>query len=215
MEDQPCDKSSLVLKILHLISLWMFHQLFKPTVILLSVIILLWVLFRIIWFSCKENSFSNISYKKEIRSLLFVLYTGFVLSVTLLPVPVTRVKNPGAVGINVIPVINTAKHFFSTLSPENSFKRSDAIENIIGNILLFIPLGIFLFYSSFSLERVIIIAFSCSVCIELIQLISTEFGNYRTVDIDDILLNTFGALAGFIIIKKMRTKNVRHTSPDI
>ncbi|HUS03473.1 MAG TPA: VanZ family protein [Chitinophagaceae bacterium] len=193
----------------------MFHQLFKPTVFLLSAIILLWVLFRIIWFNGKENSFRRFSYKKELISLLFVVYTGFVISVTLLPVPVTRVKEPGTVSINVIPIINTTKHFFSTLSPENKFNTRHDIENIIGNIILFIPLGIFLFYSSFSLERAIIIAFCCSVSIELMQLISREFGNYRTVDIDDIILNTFGALAGFIIIKKIRTKNIRRTSPDI
>lgn len=182
----------------------MFHQLIKPALLLLSILISLWVIYRIIWLSRKKDPYRNFSYKSETRLLLFVAYVGFVVAVTLLPVPVTRVQKPGDAGINIIPVINTAKQFYATLSPENSFKRSDAIENIIGNIILFIPLGMFLCYRSFSLKRVAIIAFCCSVSLELLQLVSMEFGNYRTVDIDDVILNTLGALAGFKIIKKMK-----------
>ena len=178
----------------------MLHQVFKPTLILLSIALLAWILLRIVLRNLKAGH--RISYKKEFLLLLFILYIVFILCLTLLPVPMTRVDNPNAMDINVVPVINTIKQSFDIFSRHNTFKRLHVIENILGNIILFIPLGIFLsLFPKYSLKRITAVAFLCSLSIELIQLICRQFGNYRTVDIDDIILNTTGALLGFIITR--------------
>ena len=52
-----------------------------------------------------------------------------------------------------------------------------------------------------SLTRVLAIAFCLSFSIETIQFILRFVGNDRAVDIDDVLLNTFGACLGFVIYK--------------
>lgn len=72
------------------------------------------------------------------------------------------------------------------------------IKNIIGNILLFIPLGTFITYK-LEIKHfyiIIIISLYFSVCIEIIQLLIG-----RIFDIDDILLNVFGSLIGYLVYK--------------
>jgi glycopeptide antibiotics resistance protein len=70
-----------------------------------------------------------------------------------------------------------------------------AIRNIGGNILLFTPLGFFLpfFCSSITWKFVLLATFIISVAIEITQ------GIFRVgiFDIDDILLNVFGAILGY------------------
>jgi glycopeptide antibiotics resistance protein len=72
-------------------------------------------------------------------------------------------------------------------------------KNIIGNLLLFLPFGLF---SSYSLKNddkpslVIFLTILASVTIECVQM---AIG--RVFDVDDILLNTFGGYLGFLIYK--------------
>jgi glycopeptide antibiotics resistance protein len=77
---------------------------------------------------------------------------------------------------------------------------SFAIQNIAGNIVLFVPLGIFLpiLMPAFqSINKILAIGFFLSLSFELIQLI-TVLGFF---DIDDTILNTLGALIGFWICR--------------
>lgn len=71
------------------------------------------------------------------------------------------------------------------------------------NILLFIPLGIYLhYYFEFDLKKTIFISFLLSLFFELTQLSGLYFiypRSYRLFDIDDLILNTFGGLVGFYI----------------
>lgn len=71
---------------------------------------------------------------------------------------------------------------------------------ILGNFFMLMPLGIYLplLYKRVShLVAVAVVAFLVSACIECLQLITS----YRSADVDDILLNTAGAVVGFIIFK--------------
>lgn len=82
--------------------------------------------------------------------------------------------------------------------------RSFCLLNLIGNIVLFLPLGILLpLVSSRSslLKQVLLVAVCASSSIELIQLALRFVGNPRAVDIDDVILNTLGACLGFAFYK--------------
>ena len=71
-------------------------------------------------------------------------------------------------------------------------------KNIIGNVLLFIPLGFLIAYK-LNLKHfysIILLSLYFSVCIESIQLIIG-----RVFDIDDILLNTIGGIIGYCLFK--------------
>lgn len=73
------------------------------------------------------------------------------------------------------------------------------LKNVVGNILLFVPLGLFMTYyiknKSFIITLILTIFISCTI----------EFTQYvigRTADIDDIILNSAGGLLGYIIYSK-------------
>lgn len=91
---------------------------------------------------------------------------------------------------------------FDTMNRYAVFNRQ-----IIGNAVMLLPLGIFIpllhrrrrkFSSIFI---VLLISFIVSVGIEMLQLAT----NYRSTDVDDVILNTSGACAGFIIYQLIKS----------
>ena len=69
------------------------------------------------------------------------------------------------------------------------------IFNIIGNIGVFIPIGIITAYLfGGSLKKTILSGSAISVFIEVVQL-----PLQRTTDIDDVILNTTGTVIGFFL----------------
>lgn len=97
---------------------------------------------------------------------------------------------------NVIPF----KNIFGYIMGIDRYNLDIIIHNTIGNILIFVPLGIFLpilfkKYKTFS--RVFVSAMLFSTAIELLQFF-LQIGQF---DIDDIILNTMGSALGYSIIK--------------
>ena len=82
----------------------------------------------------------------------------------------------------------------------------DALLNLIGNVAMFIPLGIVwpaVFKKLDTHHKVIVAGAGVSLCIELLQL--PFFG--RASDIDDLILNTLGYVMGYgiyLAAKKLR-----------
>jgi len=81
--------------------------------------------------------------------------------------------------------------------------KSMAFLTIIFNVILFIPLGIYLrYYFKMKWSHVLLIAFSLSLFFELTQL-SGLYGiypkAYRIFDVDDLITNTFGGIIGFYL----------------
>lgn len=68
--------------------------------------------------------------------------------------------------------------------------------NLIGNVVIFIPFGFFVAMSCYRrrLWRSVMFGFLCSFLVELFQL-ATRVGSF---DVDDMILNTFGAVVGYI-----------------
>lgn len=78
-----------------------------------------------------------------------------------------------------------------------------ALLQAVYNFLLLLPLGVFLKqYFKTSLTKIIAIAFGVSLSFELLQfsgLLGVYPCPYRLFDVDDLMLNTAGAVAGFFI----------------
>jgi len=180
----------------------MIQQLAKPALIVLAIVSFLWIIYRIIRFSGKNKQ--QASFNREIIIFFFVAWVVFILLITLYPLPLTKVKVPGAKGINFIPIENTLKEFSETFKKKREFMTSHSLENIIGNIFLFVPLGIFLpliskRFNSFIKNFLFGLFFSLSI--EILQWVSRQYGVYRSVDIDDVILNVIGIVCGFFIVK--------------
>jgi glycopeptide antibiotics resistance protein len=146
----------------------------------------------------QKNSNATISKNKKCLSILFIGYVCALVSLTI--VPSERFSlNKTITLTNYLPVINTYKRYAMVTYFENQLGIKMFWQNFIGNILLFIPLGSFLLllYRK-RLRTVIAMAFIASSFIELTQLFFSLFGYYRFIDIDDVLLNTFGACVGYV-----------------
>lgn len=71
-----------------------------------------------------------------------------------------------------------------------------AFNNLAGNVLIFVPFGFFVAMGCYRYRmlRSLFYGFLCSFLVECFQLV-TRVGSF---DVDDIILNTAGALAGYI-----------------
>ena len=78
------------------------------------------------------------------------------------------------------------------------------LRNIVGNVLLLLPLGIYgpiLTPRLRSLPAILLVAAGLSAFIELGQLaVATAYGfPVRVADVDDVVLNTLGVLVGYLV----------------
>lgn len=90
--------------------------------------------------------------------------------------------------------------------------QSVGIMTYVLNMIMFLPLGFLipLIWEQYrNLLKILIIGFSFSLSIELCQLF-----NRRNTDIDDLMMNTLGAVAGYFIWKltKRLFKNINRKS---
>jgi len=85
------------------------------------------------------------------------------------------------------------------------------------NILMFVPFGVLLplvWRRTGSVGRVLAVSLIASLAIELTQLAEwIALGNYRTVDVNDLIANTAGGLLGFAILGFMTSASRRGCSP--
>ena len=97
--------------------------------------------------------------------------------------------------INLIPFRTIIDYLFN----EDVIVRSFAFSNIMGNIAIFIPLGIYipLLINKKSIFTNSAIVALISLCVEIVQYILA----IGTADVDDIILNTIGGLLGILIFK--------------
>lgn len=82
------------------------------------------------------------------------------------------------------------------------------IENLVGNIIGFVPFGFILPLLSKGFQKlstVTITTFILSLTFEIIQLVF-EFGSF---DVDDLILNTLGGIFGYIPFKILQVTTVK------
>ncbi|QKJ31653.1 VanZ family protein [Mucilaginibacter mali] len=190
----------------------MLHQILKQALFISGITLPLWLVFRIVVNSYKKRQGTGLLWGQELKQFVLYVYIICVLMITVMPLPMTRHHGPKRGHINILPIANTAKQFNAVLARGTHGMMVHALENIVGNVILFLPLGIclpMLWPQYFNFKRVLLTAFLFSLTIELTQLFSRQFGIYRSVDVDDVILNTCGAILGFATIGRLfRQKRV-------
>ena len=160
----------------------------------------------------KSRSKGQFLIKREIVLNLLSYYILYFIGITLFPLFINWTGQKGNVSINVIPVFNTIKDVSSSsqLPEMQNFMIKVWLKNILGNMLLLFPFGLLLpiLWRKFNnIKNTLLYSFLFSLGIEVIQLLSYYVGNMgRSFDIDDIILNTFGAWIGYIVYKKIVVK---------
>ena len=133
---------------------------------------------------------------REITLALFWMFCGGMAVITLLPrwvVPsLTDVANGYRWNVGDYPFFTLGTANFQLL---RTFRGDGwSIYNLLGNIIMFFPFGFFpaLFWRNCTWRRALLTGFAVTACIECCQLcVGRAFG------VDDLLLNTIGAMAGW------------------
>jgi glycopeptide antibiotics resistance protein len=148
---------------------------------------------------------------KVIKVIVGISFIFYLLAlIMLLFVGVMFVGTRGYVwtDISLIEYIRSSSNFvpFKTISIyitamfDGSLNISIAIKNLFGNLIMFLPMGIYLPYYIKKLSKVG--KFTLSMIILLFVVEATQLVTRRgRFDIDDFILNILGALAGFSIWK--------------
>ncbi|TRZ38075.1 VanZ family protein [Niallia circulans] len=130
---------------------------------------------------------------KNIVQFTFAIYVACVISITIFPIPYDKTTinyeaQENYLHNNMIPFT-----FLSNFSAYQSF----------GNLLLLLPLGLYVPLLSKrmkSIKRVFLVGILSSLGIELTQFVISMLAGYtyRQADIDDVILNTLGAVVGCV-----------------
>ncbi len=103
--------------------------------------------------------------------------------------------------INLIPFRTIRRQFFRLFQLDKLWRVRHSAINLAGNVVLFVPLGIFLpklFPALDQLWKVLAVTALIITTVELAQML-TLLGR---CDIDDLILNTLGAAMGYGICKQ-------------
>jgi glycopeptide antibiotics resistance protein len=128
----------------------------------------------------------------EIGLAVFLLFLAGLFSQTI--VPESGIRDAGPPQINLVPF-----QVFQIIYRDYLYNHSIDyfLVSFIGNIAMFVPLGFFIpLLFKASLRRTAFAGFVLSLFIEICQLPLS-----RWTDIDDLWLNTLGALLGFGLYK--------------
>lgn len=161
---------------------------------------------------------------RETGLLLFVLCLFGVLAVTLWPVYGER--NQGGMwgdflilcsrpspwtNVNLIPGRMFLDYWEDLTSGDGFF----TVLNFLGNLVVFMPLGFFpaLLFRSPSWRRSALVGLGTSVLVE-----AGQYFVMRTTDIDDVILNTLGALCGFwlyLLLRRLAPRFTQHFQVEV
>jgi glycopeptide antibiotics resistance protein len=135
--------------------------------------------------------------RRAATEALFAGYLGalfFIVFLIGIPVGAAKEISPTWASFNLVPgrtVVGIVRDYPDRI-----------VWQLIGNILLFVPLGFFLPWLSARCRRfatTVSIGLAVSVGIELAQLVMLVTGlSRRAVDVDDVILNVTGACLGYL-----------------
>ena len=154
-------------------------------------------IFLFIRFIINRNKKINI--KREILLLIFYLFLVGLLSQAVIP------KFDSNMNLIVSKKRYNFIPFRIVYDTVIEYKKGNIyylIISLIGNIVMFIPIGFFIkLLWNCSDEKVVLYGFLISLFIEMTQIFVG-----REIDVDDLILNTLGTIIGVLLYKKIINK---------
>ncbi|MCD7872498.1 MAG: VanZ family protein [Clostridiales bacterium] len=140
--------------------------------------------------------FKKVKPDKFFFNLAFGLYVAVVIAVCFFPIKFSGTVLPQAFN-NFIPFKSIADTVKQSLDTSNLY----GFLTIAGNFVMLMPFGVFFHFCIKNQKNRFLAVFLISLSIEAIQfIIGLLIGyNYRSVDIDDVILNTVGGIAAILI----------------
>jgi glycopeptide antibiotics resistance protein len=175
-----------------------------PILVLSLIVVPCWLVFRLYR---HRTGGRPLSFQREMLLLTVVLYLAGLVAATLTPNRSSRLRAEGRGGMELHPRVASLT-CSSPNMPSGSRARAFCVHNARGNVMLFFPLGILipLLWRHLRFWRGIQIAFVLSTGIELVQYLSSAWGSYRAADVNDVILNVFGASLGLALVSLLRLR---------
>lgn len=171
---------------------------------------LLFFLVRLPYYIIKRKFFN---WQKVLFEIILGVYIVCLIGVTLLPIPFDN-SDPL---VRMYPEKDNYIPFFSIYTTATqAVSPTIAIKQILGNLVMLMPLGVILPFISKkikqSVTRAVFIGFLVSLSIELLQTFVSLLINYkyRSFDVDDIILNTLGSFLGTLLFKLIYPYIIEH-----
>ncbi|MFT8888852.1 MAG: VanZ family protein [Ethanoligenens sp.] len=136
--------------------------------------------------------------QKAFVFLLFMLYMAALLKILLLRNAV-MLSGSGAHAVNLIP-LHTIFYYIGVALSGGAAGMRQAFANLAGNVILFLPFGYFIPMLIKPLRRgtrITLVTVGFSLMIEVLQYVL----HVGSSDVDDVILNTLGGLAGFALLQ--------------
>lgn len=167
------------------------------------IVYLLVILVSLVLFFKRYKMYKRVKWSFEIVNILFVIYLLKLIQLTIIPM---HYGSAGYFAINMIPfqyVIKDIKLIGISYGGDGLFQISLILKNVLGNILLLVPFGLYLAFV-FKDKVKWYHGLYISLFIEVSQLIMTYLGlSARISDIDDLILNTLGFALALWIMKRL------------
>lgn len=130
--------------------------------------------------------------RRVVAAILFVLYFAVLFYFLFFSEEMGRTYSERTYHYNLVPL----KEISRFLKYRKTLGIGTVLLNIVGNVVAFVPFGIFLPIFSVRCRKIwftVYYSFELSLLVELLQLV-TKVG---TFDVDDLILNTLGGIVGF------------------
>lgn len=167
---------------------------------------------------CKTPTISKNKVMKITFFVFFVLYLSLLLTFTLFDPMFGRnghinfilsdrvlLKNYLTNSFNIIPFATIFEYIRALLTQSMNF--STIVTNLLGNLVALTPMALFLPMFIQKCEKFKYFVLSTSVTVIVIELLQLIFVT-GSCDIDDLILNVFGACIAFIILKAKPIKRI-------
>lgn len=176
----------------------------KTAILLFPIVVIIMTIPYII---LQYRKYGSISFTRTIILYSFTLYLLCMYMLVILPLPsLEEVMNSTKPTMQLKPfqfIHDFFRETYLVISNPATYLpalKQNCFLQVFFNLLLFVPLGIYLkYYFRQSLPKIIICSFLLSLFFELTQL-SGLYGiyprGYRLFDVDDLFLNTIGGLLG-------------------
>ena len=146
------------------------------------------VVIAVVRIAAIKNHNEKLVFYKEFTNLLFIIY------ILLLYELLTRAELNTVRGYNLVPFSEMFRYEIGSTS---------FYLNVVGNIVIFIPFGYLIstYIKPKRILSILIVSVISSATVEFVQLCIG-----RSFDVDDIILNSLGAIIGFLIYIGLKNK---------
>ncbi len=175
------------------------------TALIATIVFFVWVIGRTLALAAdKRRGAPPPDKRREAMLWVFVFYVIFLYQITVFRYGINpalwRAWQEPFESINLTPFVHTIKLYYA-------YTKWFFVYNLLGNILWFVPLGAMLPTLTTKSGRrrgfwmTSLIGLCCSLSIEILQFVFAT----GISDVDDLIFNTLGTMAGYIIFLCVRT----------